>query len=111
MQDLIGVSITESFVYQTGNLGDLNAPTNKQTWTVPRTIDSKGIFTDTLSTNNPFTFLNVSGTAGQVFTATGRFGSQPLDILLDGKSYSGVNGLVFSSSGVSVNGITSYNCE
>lgn len=106
--NLAGDSITESFLNQTGNMNDLNGST-RQTWKLPETIYSDGRFIDTLSVGTPF--KSVSGTALQEFTATGWFGTQPLDITLaGGMSYSGVNFNTYSNAGSTVNGMWRYNC-
>jgi RHS repeat-associated protein len=110
---LLGDSISESFWFQTGNMDNLNSSSNRQTWkylspTAP--IYANGQFIDTLGTNKPFN-SNISGAAVQEFTATGGFGTQALDIIMGGVSYSGANFNVYSSNGATVNGVASYNCK
>lgn len=100
---LKGVSISESFLMQTGNLSDLNKQVG--IWSYPQQIDGAGRFTDVLNSGGLPGFPR-SGTALQEFMAFGSFGLQPLDIKFFGTSYSGVNFNSYSPNLVTVNGMT-----
>jgi RHS repeat-associated protein len=100
-QQLAGSLISESFLSQTGNLGNLNLQAG--TWAYPTSVDSQGQFTDILSSGGLPGFSR-RGTALQEFTASGWFGVQPLDILgFGGISISGVNENYYSPELVTVN--------
>jgi RHS repeat-associated protein len=99
--NLTGVSITESFPMQTGNL-----QLTPGTWSqANNTINTNGQFIDTLSSNST-PIVARSGTAFQEFTAYGWFGVQPLDIIFGGVSLSGVNYNTYSKTAVTANGQT-----
>lgn len=95
--------IAESFPYQDGNLANLNAQAG--TWSlVGGSISLNGRMTDILSSMS-FAISPASGNALQVFTATGWFGVQPLDIIFGTASMSGVNANSYSRTSVTVNGM------
>jgi hypothetical protein len=98
---LAGFTISEHFLMQTGNLGDLNQQAGS--WYYPKSITSRGQFTDIVSSGDLPGFPR-SGTALQEFTAAGSFGLQPLDILGFSTITSGVNFNTYSHSLSTVNG-------
>ena len=109
---LDGFSITEFFPSQEGNLGDLNNPQNLGKWQrSDNTLRGNGTFIDYLSSYSTPT-LQRSGRALQQFTATGWFGTQPLDILFGVSSWSGVNVNVYGPKNVTVNDVeASHQCR
>jgi RHS repeat-associated protein len=100
---LAGVSISEHFLMQTGNLGNLNSQAGN--WSYPASISQSGQFTDILSSGDLPGFPR-SGTALQEFTASGSFGIQPLDIFGFSGNVSGVNFNTYSHFLTTVNGMS-----
>ena len=102
---LDNINISEAFVYQDGNLGDLNS--QRGVWSrANNELGANGTFLDGLSSRSTGPIQRY-GNALQVFVANGSFGSQPLGIWIGGSGFDGVNAIKFSPTAVSVNGLTS----
>jgi hypothetical protein len=96
---LDGLTITEGFPVQDGNLGLKPGPWSSSN----NTITASGTFVDLLSAGGGIAGTTRAGTALQTFTATGSFGRMPLEILGFGPS-SGVLYNNYSPSMVTING-------
>jgi RHS repeat-associated protein len=99
-------SITESFLNQVGSMDDLNDQRGDPWSIANQNLQGTGTFRDYLSTGSLAAFPK-SASADQEFTATGWFGTQPLDILGFGSlQLNGVNFDKYAPSLVTVNGMS-----